>query len=139
MLVTAAFGALAAVFGLGAGRLGSSVAGMGVGLGIWLPLFALGVMGAGDVKLFAAAAAWLGPERALVGSLYAALAGGVLGIAWLVRTNGLAVTAAQLGSGSVGRARPALDARAARAIPYGVALAIGAAGAAWFPRLAGGG
>lgn len=115
-----------------------SLSGLLVGLALWFPLFALGVMGAGDVKLFAASAAWLGPERALTGSLYAALAGGVLAVAWMVRTNGVALTAARL-EGSVTRISPRLAPRSPRAIPYGVALALGAAGAAWFPRLVGGG
>jgi prepilin peptidase CpaA len=117
----------------------ASVSGLLTGLALWFPLFALGAMGAGDVKLFAASAAWLGPERALMGSLYAALAGGVLAVAWLVRTNGVGLTAARLGNGGVAPIRPRLDPRSARTIPYGVALAIGAACAAWFPRLVGGG
>jgi len=44
----------------------------------WLPFYALGWLGAGDVKLFAAAGAWLGPMRALEGTVIAALAGAAL-------------------------------------------------------------
>ena len=45
---------------------------------------ALGVLGAGDVKLFAAGAAWLGPAGVWPATTYAALAGGVLALGWVV-------------------------------------------------------
>jgi prepilin peptidase CpaA len=51
-----------------------------VGLALFLPVFLLGGMGAGDVKLLAAIGAWLGPSGALWVALYGALAGGVLGL-----------------------------------------------------------
>ena len=38
-----------------------SLAGMGVGLISLLPLYAIGGMGAGDVKLMAGLGAWMGP------------------------------------------------------------------------------
>lgn len=55
--------------------------GMLVGLAVFFPFFALGGMGAGDVKLMAAIGAWLGPMLALLTALYGAIAGGVLAIA----------------------------------------------------------
>jgi prepilin peptidase CpaA len=51
-----------------------------VGLAVFFPFFALGGMGAGDVKLMAAIGAWLGPGHALMTALYGAVAGGVLAI-----------------------------------------------------------
>src|SRR5450759_699561 len=57
-----------------------SAAGLGLGLLLFLPLFALGGMGAGDVKLMAALGAWLGPQDAAWTALYAAIAGGVMAI-----------------------------------------------------------
>jgi prepilin peptidase CpaA len=57
-----------------------SLAGAGAGLGLFLPLFLLGGMGAGDVKLMAALGAWLGPAGAAWTALYAALAGGVMAV-----------------------------------------------------------
>jgi prepilin peptidase CpaA len=62
------------------GLLTSSMACL-IGLGLFLPLFALGGMGAGDVKLLAAFGAWLGPIDTLWAALWAALAGGVLAVA----------------------------------------------------------
>jgi prepilin peptidase CpaA len=55
--------------------------GMLVGLAAFFPFFALGGMGAGDVKLMAAIGAWLGPMLAILTALYGAIAGGVLAIA----------------------------------------------------------
>lgn len=51
-----------------------------VGLAVFFPFFALGGMGAGDVKLMAAIGAWLGPMLAVLTALYGAIAGGILAI-----------------------------------------------------------
>jgi len=80
------FGAAAAglvfstVHGGGSGGL-ASVTGFVVGIALFLPLFALGGMGGGDVKLLAAFGAWLGPVGALWTALGASLVGGVLAMA----------------------------------------------------------
>jgi prepilin peptidase CpaA len=64
----------------GVAALGSSAAGWAIGLALWLPIYALGGMGAGDVKLIAAIGAWLGPLGALHAALYAGIAGGILAV-----------------------------------------------------------
>ena len=51
-----------------------------VGLLLLLPYFALGGMGAGDVKLVAALGAWLGPTHAFWLAIYAGIAGGAVGL-----------------------------------------------------------
>jgi prepilin peptidase CpaA len=77
-------GAALAVFYAGAAHglagLAHAVGGWATGLVIFLPLFLLGGLGAGDVKLMACIGAWLGPAQALWTALYAALAGGVAAI-----------------------------------------------------------
>src|SRR5437763_974094 len=50
------------------------------GAALFFPFFALGGMGAGDVKLLAALGAWLGPVESLWVAMFAAMAGGVLGL-----------------------------------------------------------
>jgi prepilin peptidase CpaA len=60
--------------------LAMSAAGWAAGLAVFLPLFLLGGLGAGDVKLVACLGAWLGPSQALWTALYAAIAGGVFAI-----------------------------------------------------------
>jgi len=51
-----------------------------LGVALFLPFFALGGMGAGDVKLLAALAAWLGPRDAVYLAMFTAMAGGVIGL-----------------------------------------------------------
>jgi prepilin peptidase CpaA len=60
--------------------LGASLGGLAVGLAIFFPIFALGGIGAGDVKLLACMGAWLGPMAALWTAMYAAMAGGVMAL-----------------------------------------------------------
>ena len=64
----------------GLSGLGWSLGGWVVGCALFLPWFVLGGMGAGDVKLLAALAAWLGPRDALWLALFAGLAGGVFAV-----------------------------------------------------------
>jgi prepilin peptidase CpaA len=63
---------------------GSSAAGWAVAAALWLPIYALGGMGAGDVKLMAAIGAWLGPATVIYAALYAAIAGAVFALALAV-------------------------------------------------------
>ena len=58
----------------------AAVLGWGVGLLVFLPLFALRGIGGGDVKLLAALGAWLGPSMVLWVAAFAALAGGVFAL-----------------------------------------------------------
>ena len=51
-----------------------------LGVALFFPFFALGGMGAGDVKLLAALAAWLGPIDAVYMAMFTAMAGGVIGL-----------------------------------------------------------
>jgi prepilin peptidase CpaA len=61
---------------------GVAEAGGGWALGVLLfsPFFALGGLGAGDVKLLGALGAWLGPRETLWVALYASMAGGVMAL-----------------------------------------------------------
>jgi prepilin peptidase CpaA len=60
----------------GAGGLGAGLVGAVAAFGVLIGFYAIGAMGAGDVKLGAAVGAWLGAEAALQVLLAAALAGG---------------------------------------------------------------
>jgi prepilin peptidase CpaA len=120
------------------GLLGA-LAGLGVGFGIWIGFYALGVMGAGDVKFFAAASAWLGAGLAWRASLVAALLGGLLSVLFLLRDGRLGRTLRRLALLPLTRTLPTaqvmdLDHAAARRnLPYGVALGMGAILAFLFP------
>lgn len=60
--------------------LGLSALGLVAGLAIFFPVFALGGMGAGDVKLLACLGAWLGPLGVLWTAMFGAIAGGVFAV-----------------------------------------------------------
>ncbi len=72
------------LFSGGLGGLLSGLAGFGVGMALLLVPFALGGMGGGDVKLLGAIGALKGVEFILYTALFTALAGGVLALAYLV-------------------------------------------------------
>lgn len=57
-----------------------SLAGWAVGIAIFLAPFALGGLGAGDVKLLGAIGAWLGAGPVIWVALYTGVAGGVLAL-----------------------------------------------------------
>jgi prepilin peptidase CpaA len=76
----------------GFGALGFSLLGTLAGLGLLLAPYAIGGMGAGDVKLFAGVGAWMGPAVAWWSFCISAMAGGVIamvmvaGLAWRQRS-----------------------------------------------------
>lgn len=129
----------------GAGPILPGLGGAGIALAVGLPLFALGGLGGGDVKLLAAVGAFLGPERLVTALLAAGVAGGVLAVAVALRRGVL--LPALLGTrnllarwATLGRAgeRRSFGSPGAVTVPYGVAIAVGAV-AGWFlPPLGGG-
>jgi prepilin peptidase CpaA len=124
------------VYGFSGGLL-HGFSGLATGLAVWLPFWLLGWLGAGDVKFFAGASAWLGVWGALQAAGLAAVAGGVLTIVWLGWERGIRVAVEKsmiamihprvLASPSV----TVTDRR--RLVPYGFALAVGLLAVAWFP------
>lgn len=116
--------------------LSAALLGMAAGLAIWLPFWLLRMIGAGDVKLFAAAAAWLGPSLALEGALLAAIYGGVAALLLLLAQRGFAFTLVRLGHAvyapSILRDEP--GGRGAR-LPYALAISAGVLTAARFPGI----
>jgi prepilin peptidase CpaA len=79
----AAVGVAFAAFESGGGGATWSLVGWLTGIGLFLPMFVLGGLGGGDVKLLGAYGAWLGPVGAIWTGFAAALFGGVfaLGVA----------------------------------------------------------
>jgi prepilin peptidase CpaA len=116
---------LAAAAGLAAG-MPLAVVGLDLALGVGAlaagaTMFALGWIGGGDAKLFAAAALWLGWPAAQTYLMVTALSGGLLSLLLL----SLRASAAR----SFVLAGPAWFVRLAapgESVPYGVAIAVGA-------------
>jgi prepilin peptidase CpaA len=67
-----------------------SLAGLALGLLVYLPIYLLGGMGGGDVKLVAALGAWLGVPAVFWVAVNGAMAGGVLGVVVALRAAYLA-------------------------------------------------
>ena len=116
--------------------------GLVVGFSIWIVFHIAGGLGAGDVKLFAAAGAWLGPGGAWRAALVAALVGGVLSLgalAWQRRTRQgverVAMSLSMLSLAPLGRADVEETKSRKDYLPYGVALACGALLTAWVPGI----
>jgi prepilin peptidase CpaA len=125
-----------------ASGLARAVGGLLVGFVIWFPFYLLRMLGAGDVKFFAAASAWLGVAVALQAAALGALVGAVLAVVWMVRVDGWRLVLVRLAAGSVGAGRTAGEERlepqqrsATRRVPYGVAMAVGLGVSAWLPHL----
>jgi prepilin peptidase CpaA len=113
--------------------------GVATGLACWLPLWLLGLLGAGDVKLFAGASAWIGPSLSWRAALIAALLGGAMALFLLVRRggmvaalNGVAVQALHqrefLGAAANATTPPEGD-----TLPYAVPMAMALLTAWFFP------
>ena len=77
----AAFAAFAAHgYATGWTGAGLSLAGWLLGTTFFFPVFALGGMGAGDLKLLGALGAWLGPAAVAWVALYSGIAGGLMAL-----------------------------------------------------------
>jgi len=118
----------------------ASLLGMGVALLVTFPLFAFGALGAGDAKLAAAVGAFLGVGGLFALLVYTGVAGGLMGIVSAVRrgviipvlmeTRNVMVYAVTFGRHG---ARKTIEDANAQTIPYGVAIAVGAVAAWFFP------
>lgn len=121
--------------------LGRALGGLALGFAIWIGFYVVGAIGAGDVKLFAAAGAWLGPAGAWRAALVAAAVGGVLAVVALARERrvrqGLEKVMVSVSSRSVAPLAPDPAMPRSQQLPYGVALACGALIVAWIPGVLG--
>lgn len=116
-----------------------SLGGGATALAVWLPFWLARVLGAGDVKLAAASGTWLGAVGVVEASLLAAVVGGVLALWALARHGGVGAGMTRLGAWMLAsrasrRVAPEFTPREQR-VPYGLAIAAGAAAAAWVPGL----
>jgi prepilin peptidase CpaA len=111
----------------------ASLEGLGLGLLLLFPCFALGLMGAGDVKLIAMVGAFLGPEQLLGALLCIALSGGVFSLLIAMRKGLTAVVmrnvVSVLGGGVLPVAVVAGNSSARingnNLMPYAVPIAVG--------------
>ncbi len=100
-----------------------ALAGAGIGLVCLLPLYLGKGMGAGDVKLMAAAGALLGPFNAFVAAVLTLMFGAVLAVAILVWRM-IEVRQATAGAPNLSQVRK-------ERFPYAVAIGLGAVATMW--------
>ena len=116
----------------GPGPLVDGVLGVGLGLLLAAPFFAIGVLGGGDAKLLMAVGAFMGPADLARASLVIAVVGGLVALVEAGRRGVLLPTLASCGSlllswvtlGRRGREPMAVGGERL-AVPYGVAIAAG--------------
>lgn len=77
------------VISLGWSGLGWSLLGTAVGLALLLPAYAIGGMGAGDVKLLAGVGAWVHPGHTFYAFCVSAVVGGIMAVAMVLWRRGL--------------------------------------------------
>jgi prepilin peptidase CpaA len=108
--------------------LGHGLLGLLAGLVCLLPFYVLRGMAAGDVKLMAAAGAWLGAPLTVIAVLGTLLAGALLGLAVLalnlLRSHGVRGALLAVGGGFVGLPRGGVRFPYAGAIALGVGVAL---------------
>ena len=112
-------------------------AGMALGLAIWLPFYAFRFLGAGDVKFFAAACAWIGPAAVVRAALLSALCGALLVVVWAFvhAARDYVVASRRLDAVSAGPAASMDALITRRRLPYGLAMAAGLSVTIWLPHL----
>ncbi len=123
---------------LGWSGLGYSLLGTLVGLGLLLPLYAIGGMGAGDVKLLAGVGAWMGSAVTFWAFCYSAVVGGVLALLMMAyrrtwkrhRDNLLMIVTEILTIRDPNQLAEIASERKPRMLllPYGIPIAIGSIG-----------
>jgi prepilin peptidase CpaA len=110
-----------------------------LGFGLWIPFYALRMIGAGDVKLFAAAGLWLVPVQVVDAAILAAVAGGVLSLIGIVTGYGgrLALLRFTYALRQPDSLLTPVNSESRRTLPYGAAMAVGLLVAGWMPRVFG--
>jgi prepilin peptidase CpaA len=96
-LPTMAFGIIYFIFLNGMDGFLHSTSGLLLGLALLLPVYIIGGMGAGDVKLMGTVGSILGPKGVFVAFLYSAIVGGVYALFILARSKALSQTAGRYG------------------------------------------
>jgi prepilin peptidase CpaA len=119
----------------GAGGPAQALGGAALGFVLLVGPYAIGGLGAGDVKALMALGAWIGPSATLGAAAWALIAAGVFGLAWLALRGELGGFARRWGRTLVATLTlrrlayepPPPESGAARGIPFSAALALGLA------------
>ncbi len=112
----------------GALGLASGLAAAAISLCVTVPAWRRGLVGGGDVKLAAAAATWVRLEHLIEFGIVVALCGGILSLLVLLRASSVEKRLVRANAtASLATSRISVARSAGTSIPYGVAIALGAA------------
>jgi prepilin peptidase CpaA len=127
VLLGLGLGVAGQVYSSGITGLGDGLLGMLAGFAVFLPMYALGGMAAGDVKLMAMAGAFLTPHDALWAALFSLIAGGLCGLLIVLVRGQLQQTFGRYWLMLRAQAyfAPAADEVAGKPFPYSVAILLG--------------
>lgn len=118
-----------------------STGGAALGLLLFLPAYAIGKVGAGDVKLLAMVGVFVGPAGVLWAAVWSVITGGVLALFWLLGVWGVrelalrtigALTLARLPGATPSSVEESGSPMKSK-MPYAAAIAVGAVAAAQVP------
>ena len=118
----------------GISGLGDGALGMLIGFGVFLPLYALGGMAAGDVKLMAMVGSFLTPHFALWAAFFSLIAGGLCGLLLVLARGQVQQTLGRYWLMLRARAylAPAADEVAGKPFPYSIAILLGTLASGYF-------
>jgi prepilin peptidase CpaA len=135
-----ALGLASQAYSGGLSGLANGALGLLVGFGVFLPLYALGGMAAGDVKLMAMVGSFLTPHDALWAALFSLMAGGLCGLLIVLVRGQLLQTLGRYRLMLMARAyfAPAVDEVAGKPFPYSVAILLGTLSSGYFFLVGGG-
>lgn len=120
----------------GAAGAWQSVLGLTVGGAILIPFFVTRAMGAGDVKLLAAAGSFLGPVSALVAGGFSLMIGAMMALAIVaVQTVPALAALNPRATRDVSAESDATLGLRGQAFPYALAIALGVIAACWYQGL----
>jgi prepilin peptidase CpaA len=123
---TLAIGIALMTFSTGFTGLQTALFGAAVGFAAFLPFYAVGGMGAGDVKLMAAVGSFLGPMDAFLAAAVSLLLGGVLAVGYVLYEYLRPSTALEKARiEGVSPSRMSLDELRRKRFPYAAAIASG--------------
>jgi prepilin peptidase CpaA len=118
----------------GLSGLGDGALGLLIGFGVFLPLYALGGMAAGDVKLMAMVGSFMTPHFALWTAFFSLIAGGLCGLLLVLLRGQVQQTLGRYWLMLRARAylAPASDEVAGKPFPYSIAILLGTLTSGYF-------
>ena len=140
ILVGLVLGLVSQIHSGGVSGLGDGLLGLLIGFGMFLPMYALGGMAAGDVKLMAMAGSFLPPHYALWAGFFSLIAGGVCGFLIVLVRGQLLQTLGRywLILRAQSYLAPTSDEVAGKPFPYSIAILIGTLNSVYWQLVAGG-